>query len=201
MNMRRHHPAALPALAAVLAVVSALATSAAWGQVEREPNDPCPSAQNFGPITLPFSLNGNLDSSVNPDVDFFRVRGMPGSRVRIDLHSDDFDAYLGAFDSACNLLAEDDDSGGSLDSRLDMTYPSNGTLILAVTECCDGGFQGGGNGSYLLTVQESTSVTIAARLVDADTGLGIPGDYPVEGRANLELWSSASRLIARAGIT
>jgi hypothetical protein len=185
-------------LAGQLLLGSWLSAAPVWGQVELEPNDPCPSAQNFGPISLPWALNGNLDSSVDPDVDFFRIRGTPGMAVRIDLEGQSTgqgtlpDPYLGAFDSDCNLIAADDDGGDNVNSRLDLPVPANGLLILGVTECCDGGFQGGGNGTYLLSVQESTAIgSITGRLIDALTGLGIPGYYPVYGRAELRLCLSA----------
>ena len=54
--------------------------------VEAEPNHPCTSAQDFGAITLPFTVNGSLDSiPASPDVDFFKFTGTPGTSVRADL--------------------------------------------------------------------------------------------------------------------
>ena len=47
---------------------------------EVETNHPCPTAQDFGAVALPFTLDGSLDStSESPDVDFFS--SSCGSRV------------------------------------------------------------------------------------------------------------------------
>ena len=40
----------------------------------QESNNTCPTAQNFGAVALPFTVNGSLDSTPeSPDVDFFKV--------------------------------------------------------------------------------------------------------------------------------
>lgn len=51
-------------------------------------------------------------------------------------------------------------------------------LLPASAWSCDSGFFGGGNGPYVLSVQESTSVSIDGRIVDAETGFGLPGFHP-----------------------
>jgi hypothetical protein len=53
-----------------------LGLSAPASAQDTEPNNPCPSAQDLGAITLPFVQNGSLDSVSDPppavlDVDFF----------------------------------------------------------------------------------------------------------------------------------
>jgi hypothetical protein len=63
------------------------------------------------------------------------------------------DPFLGAFDSGCALIAVNDDWGG-LNSRLVLTIPADGILVLGVTRCCDGDFNQGGEGSYRITVRE-----------------------------------------------
>ena len=84
--------------------------------VEAESNNPCTSAQDFGAITLPFTVDGSLDSiPASPDVDFFKFTGPPGTPVKVDLEGSLTgkgtlgDPFLGFFDSACNLIATNDD--------------------------------------------------------------------------------------------
>lgn len=152
---------------------------------EEEPNNPCSAAQFLGDPGLPFSVIGSLDSLPEaPDVDFYRVAGVPGQFIRIDLEGavtnmgDLTDPYLGFFDSACNLLAVNDDSG-TLNSRLTVAVPDDGIYVLGATNCCDSEFLGGGVGSYTLTVSEPVLLgSIAGRAVDGETLLPLPGDAP-----------------------
>lgn len=155
-----------------------------FGQgLEEEPNHPCPSAQNFGAVALPFPLDGSLDSTPEtPDVDFFRFTGTPGSVVRVDLEGQATgkgtlgDPFLGFFDTGCNLIASNDDSGGTLNSRLVLT-PADGVFILGVTFCCDSGFFGGGVGTYQLTITPSAAIgSISGRVIDTVIGDPLPGD-------------------------
>jgi hypothetical protein len=151
---------------------------------EVEPNHPCPTAQDFGAVVLPFTLDGSLDSiPENPDVDFFRFTGTPGSIVRVDLEGQATgkgtlaDPLLGFFDTGCNLIVSNDDSGGTLNSRLVLTVPADGIFILAATVCCDSSFTGGGVGTYQLTIAPSAAIgSISGRVVDAVTGDPLPGD-------------------------
>jgi len=150
--------------------------------LEEEPNHPCPSAQLIDWVTPPFQVVGNLDSSQEPDVDFFHVMLPAGTSLQVDLQGETVgmgtlhDPYLGFFNAACELQASDDDSGGMLNSRLFITVPEGGA-ILAVTLCCDGDFVGGGEGSYTLTVSPAAFIgSIGGRAVDADTWQPLPGD-------------------------
>ena len=127
-----------------------------------EPNNTCPTAQGLGAIALPFTLNGSLDGSPLPgggDVDFVRFTGAPNTAVRVDLEGQSTgqgtlgDPFLGWFDAGCNLIATNDDNGSTLNSRLVVTIPNDGVVILAVTRCCDGGFDQGGTGTYQLNIQ------------------------------------------------
>jgi hypothetical protein len=150
---------------------------------ETEPNNPCNIAQDFGRPPLPTSVFGELTSTPEaPDVDFFRFSFAAGQTLQVDLQGSSTgqgtltDPYLGLFDSSCNLVAVDDDSGGSLNSRLVFEVPVDEVVTLGVTNCCDGAFAGGGQGSYLLTVSTLAAIdTITGRLVNADTGAGLPG--------------------------
>ncbi len=129
---------------------------------EVEPNNTCPNAQDFGTVTLPFTVDGSLDPipPASGDVDFFRFAGTPNSVVRVDLEGQSTgrgtlgDPFLGAFDSGCNPIAITDSGGIGLNAGFVITLPPDGVLTLAVTACCDFGFTEGGIGSYQLTIQE-----------------------------------------------
>jgi 5-hydroxyisourate hydrolase-like protein (transthyretin family) len=151
--------------------------------IDIEPNNSCQSAQDLSAQPYPFVLNGELDSSQNPDVDFFRFTGTPGLLATIDLEGQATgkgtlgDPYLGFFDSNCNLIATDDDGGESLNSRLEITIPDDGVFVLAATLCCDGGFAGGGSGSYQLTVAPVQFLgSISGLVTDAVSGKPLRGD-------------------------
>ena len=149
---------------------------------EIEPNNSCQTAQEVGAVSGSFVMDGNLDSSITPDVDFFRFSGTPSLAAIIDLEGQSTgkgtlsDPFLGFFDSNCNLIALNDDSG-TLNSHLEITIPADGIFILAATTCCDGEFLGGGNGSYQLTVAPLQYISsISGVVTDALNGKPLRGD-------------------------
>jgi len=86
-----------------------------------------------------FSADGNLDANDAPDklrnnpAKVFQVKMEGGKTYVIDLISNQFDAYLGLQDSAGNVLAQDDDSGGNLNSRIRYNVANAGTYRLVAT--------------------------------------------------------------------
>lgn len=157
--------------------------------VEVEPNDPCVEAQDIGPIdvTGTFSVQGSLDTPPDePDVDFFRFSATPGAQLIADHEGEATgkgtlpDPLLGLFDSDCNLLTDDDDSGVGLNSRLRFDVPPDGVFVLAATSFADFGFTGAGgsSGTYELTISPPPPSigSIAGRIVDALTGEPLPGN-------------------------
>ena len=157
------------------------ALNAASG-TEAEPNDSCPTAQDLGAVTLPFTMDGNLDSSLAPDVDFYRFTSTAGAPLIIDHEGEAtgkgtlFDPLVGAFDSNCNLIALNDDSSNH-NARLTMETPADGVVIIAATEYPDYLFVGGGNGTYQLTLTTYSPVgSISGRVIDFATGAPLTGD-------------------------
>jgi hypothetical protein len=157
---------------------------------EQEPNHPCEQAQFVGEAPLPFFIPGSLDSTEqDPDVDFYRITGLPGQLVSITLEGQATgmgtlsDPYLGFFDESCQLQAINDDDGSTLNSKLVVTLPDSGEYVIGVSQCCDYLFTGGGIGTYTLTVFEPVLIQyIAGRVVDSDTLSPLPGDsYPYAG--------------------
>jgi hypothetical protein len=158
------------------------ASTASTGS-ELEPNNSCQAAQDLTAAQYPLVLSGELDSSQSPDVDFYRFTGTPGSLTTIDLEGQGTgkgtlsDPFLGFFDSNCNLIAINDDSGGYLNSRLEITVPSDGVFVMAATRCCDYGFFGGGYGSYQMTIAPVQTIgSIRGVVTDAVTGTPLRGD-------------------------
>lgn len=185
MEKLRHLTTSSLALATLLLGGIIAAPSPALAQLtEVEPNDQCTIAQDLGAATLPFSLLGSLDSTPDvPDIDFFRFTGAPGDRVRVDLQGASSgkgtlgDPFLGVFDSGCNLIAVVDDGGIGVDSRVTLTIPADGIVVLAATVCCDSSFIGGGVGSYELAVAQIAEISsISGRIVDAVTAQPLPGN-------------------------
>lgn len=172
-----------------LSLAPALAQSS-----EVEPNDTCPTAQDLDSPPLPLIVTGELPADTS-DIDFFRFIAPPGTMVQIDHMGVSSgggtldDPYLGVLDSACNVLALDDDSGYGTDSKVFVAVPPDGVLVLAATSCCDGALigAGGSRGSYTITADVAHVVaSIRARLVDAETGEALVGWWPTNARA--ELW-------------
>jgi len=182
---------------AVLFAVSLFPSSSAFAQVslieEAEPNDPCVDAQVVDGVPLPISISGSLDSTDSePDVDFFRIKGVPGQYVSITLEGAATgmgtvgDALLGYFDATCRLIAIGSDDGVSSNSRLSVQLPESGEYVLGATQCCDPEFLGGGTGSYVLNVSEVRwAERIAGRVIDAKSLEPLAGDGPPFAGATL----------------
>ena len=166
--------------------------------VEVEPNDPCVEAQDIGPIdvTGAFSVQGSLDTPPDePDVDFFRFSATPGAQVTANHEGEATgagtlpDPRLGLFDTDCNLLTSNDDSGFGFNSRLLFDVPADGVFVLAATDAGDFDFTGGGfdSGTYQLTISPPPPSigSVSGRIVDARTGEPLPGDGPLFAFAEL----------------
>jgi hypothetical protein len=169
-------PQAIPSSAQRTAAAPTSATE------ELEPNNSCQTAQDAGTLSGQFVMNGNLDSSQVPDVDFFHLTGTPGAPISIDLEGQSTgkgtlpDPFLGFFDSNCNVITISDDYG-SLNSHIDTVIPADGIFVLGATTCCDGSFTGGGNGTYQLTVTPMPVIgSIRGVVTDAVTGRPLRGD-------------------------
>ena len=185
-------------LLAVSCLLIGLSSPTLAQAVEEEPNDPCTEAQDIGPIdvTGTFSVQGSLDTPPDePDADFFRFSATPGAQVVANDEGADTgagtlpDPLLGLFDAGCNLLALNDDSGGTLNSRLRFEVPPDGVFILAATSFPDFDFTGAGgsSGTYLLTISPAPPSigSISGRIVDALTGDPLPGNEPPFALAEL----------------
>ena len=149
---------------------------------EIEPNNPCQTAQDVGALVNPFVVDGNLDSSISPDIDFFRFTGTPGSIITIDYEGGANgqgtleNPLLGLFDSNCSLITFNDDNGSS-NSHLEINVPDDGIFVVAATAYPDFGFTGIGSGSYQLTVSPPQFIgSIGGVLTDSLNGKPLRGD-------------------------
>ena len=164
-----------------MALEQAAVTAAATG-TDVEPNNSCQTAQDVGAVAFPFVLDGNLDSTLEPDIDFYRFSGTAGLLIGIDHEGEPTgkgtlaDPLLALFDSNCNLIALSNDTN-SANARIEITIPSDGIFILAATAFPDFGFTGGGNGSYQLTVAPIPVIgSIRGRVIDANSATPLRGD-------------------------
>ena len=91
-------------------------------------------------ITLGQSITGALDPSDamledGSHYDIYTFSGTAGQRIRVMLRSEEFDSYV-AFgpwdgdDDEMSITESDDDSGGGLDSLLELTLPSSGEYAI-----------------------------------------------------------------------
>ncbi|MFQ3567976.1 MAG: tetratricopeptide repeat protein [Aggregatilineales bacterium] len=103
-------------------------------------------ANNRGTIEYGQQVTGNLPAGSAGDA--WTLRGSPGDRIIINMIAvGDTDPLIRLYDSKGELIAEDDDSGGNLNARLEFMLPGDGTVtILART------FFTGAGGAYELMV-------------------------------------------------
>ncbi|HEU4885645.1 MAG TPA: PPC domain-containing protein [Longimicrobium sp.] len=84
--------------------------------------------------------------------DAYAYTGRAGERLRVDLRSEDFDAYVSIgtmVDGTFTEIASNDDAedGEGLDSRLEVELPEDGRYVIQVTS-----FSAGGTGGYEVSV-------------------------------------------------
>ncbi|MBX9680604.1 MAG: PPC domain-containing protein [Gemmataceae bacterium] len=116
------------------------------------------------------------------------VKMRKGRTYVIDMISTDFDSYLRLEDSKGQNLAQDDDGGGNLNSRIRWTPANDDAFLIVATSL------GGGQGNYTLKVRPQTalpplkatpiafakgeeSIRVQAKLDDNDHPLGPNNAY------------------------
>jgi serine protease Do len=91
-----------------------------------------PRAVGKDGLTITDQINQNNVSDIGKLGKLYSVQLKKGQTYRIDLESGDFDSYLYLFDGKSKLLAQDDDSGGNLNSRIEFRAEHDGVFhILA----------------------------------------------------------------------
>ena len=126
-----------------LAVVGCLIAPAATPAGEKKK----PAPQDDVTINGQIVVNDLPDKVKNHPCKIHSIKMSKDKTYIIDLESRDFDAYLRVEDSAGNKLAQDDDGGEGLNSRIRFMPPKNDTYQLIATTFA------GGTGAYTLKVR------------------------------------------------
>jgi hypothetical protein len=130
--------------------------------------------------------------------DGFVIEGRQGQRVELRLVSTDFDAFLAVQGPAGFNLSNDDQSGGSTDSRLVLELPADGAYRVAATS-----FRPGGTGRYRLEVSAPPASAAVARPEPAEPlaiGAAVTGSLgPGDGRLASGEYTDRYRFTARRG--
>jgi hypothetical protein len=163
-------------------------TKVEWNDTWIEPNNTLATAKF---VYLPFdSSNPRQYTEIEPDgndVDFFRFDGRPGDAFVAEITSSALDTVLVLMDANGNILAQDDDGGAGLLSRIATFLPAKGTYYLGVSTYPDLDFSGDGVGAgrYVLNAQVADRITLTLG-DDATQAVGIPFSFPYQGQS----WSS-----------
>ena len=104
--------------------------------------------------------------------DQYMVTGEEGDRLRIEVNSDDFDAFLELLDSSGRRMS-DDDGGEERNARTTYQFSEEGWVVITVTS-----FDGLSAGSYELLVQEVDAGD--ATIIEGELGPGDP--RAIDGR-------------------
>ncbi|HKO96861.1 MAG TPA: Calx-beta domain-containing protein, partial [Pyrinomonadaceae bacterium] len=123
----------------------------------------CPSTT----LSLGQTLNGTLTTSdcifsgTTRYVDVYDFNGNAGQQISVTMNSSTFDTYLYLLDSGNQLLAEDDDGGGLLNSRIPgtvglFTLPATGMFRIYATSYSASGLNGS-TGSYTINLTSASS--------------------------------------------
>jgi Trypsin-like peptidase domain len=111
------------------------------------------------------TFDGTLDDNDPFDLERSKSRAQihqfpmkAGKTYTLDLMSEDFDAFLRIEDESKFKLADDNDGGGFLNSRIVFTPKEDATFRLAVTT-----FEGGQTGAYRLTIRETNAPPAEAK--------------------------------------
>ena len=99
----------------------------------------------LNPISVPGGASGELDGNGGDTWSFY---GYQGQVLTFDLFSEDFDTYIEVYDPYGSLVGSDDDGGESLNSRLIITLPIEGTYTLNAR-----GYQMTASGSYTISIR------------------------------------------------
>ena len=132
----------------------------------QNPGGTCPSAA----ISVGQSVNGSLSTSDcrlsdGSYFDSYTFSGTSGQQVSVSMSSSTFDTYLLLLRPDGTLLAEDDDGGGSLNSRIPagggtITLPATGTYKILANA-----FAANVTGGYTLSLAGAPVVTCAAAAI------------------------------------
>jgi len=105
---------------------------------EKEPNNGFDKAQ-------PVRIGQTIEGVINPggDVDVFRIDGKEAQRLVLEVFAARFgsplDSLLTLYDADGRIVASNDDSDGTPDSRVEATLPHTGPYFIALVDANDVG--------------------------------------------------------------
>lgn len=148
-------------------------------------------------LTVGQSVTGAVDPA--GDTDWYRLNVQQGQRYTISLAAANgdsesaLDTLLGVYDSEGNQLAANDDSEGTLNSRLAYAAQADGVVFVEARAFADAGA-----GAYTLSV-EASAIPADDAGNDAQTGARLTDGRPVTGVIEYEGDVDWYRLNARTG--
>jgi hypothetical protein len=153
-----------------------------------EPNNTLRKARQ---LHLPFSsANPWKYTEIEPagaDVDFYRFEASAGDAIVAEIVSSALDTVMVLMDARGNVIAQDDDGGTGVLSKIARFLPRTGRYYLGVSTYPDTDFTGDGEGTGRYVLNVATSDRIAITLDDDSTQeIGIPFAFPYQGQN----WSS-----------
>jgi hypothetical protein len=142
-------------------------------------------------ITLPFSsADPSRFTEIAPagaDVDFYRFEVLTGGAIVAEIVTSALDTVIILLDEHGNVIAQDDDGGAGVLSRIAAFLPGKGNYYIGVSTFPDTDFTGDGEGTgrYVLNVQTVDQISLN---LDDDSAqeIGIPFSFPYQGQN----WSS-----------
>ena len=94
----------------------------------------------------------------------WRLQGNADERVSVAMISEDFDTYLYVLGPGLDGVMSDDDSGGNLDARIDLTLPTGGPFTVIAA-----GLSSGNTGTYEIRVEppfDANTLATEGRTID-----------------------------------
>jgi hypothetical protein len=145
---------------------------------------------------------GVSNSVTNSGGDLWNFSGTQGDMIRLTTVSDQFDTYLTLYDSNLNVLFEDDDSGGNLDSLIDgYMLPYSGDYIVNVRA-----YDRVATGTYMLLLELLGSAGGGSVVVEPmvcggyTTQLVIGGQAQRTSGSNVRIRANPSRSAQQIGL-
>ncbi|MEM1056936.1 MAG: DUF4344 domain-containing metallopeptidase [Bacteroidota bacterium] len=126
-------------------------------------------------VTGELTSDDPVMSADNTHFDLYTFEGTAGEEVEISLSSDDFDTYLllrRAFGGELENVAEDDDGGTGINSRIRATLDRSGTYVIGANT-----YTAGATGRYTLTLArpDDAAPNAASDLATLRTGEPVLG--------------------------
>ena len=129
--------------------------------------------------------------------DVYQIQGRRGQRVELRLNSEDFDPYLLVTGPGGFQVSNDDGEEGSLNSRLVVELPADGTYRVSATS-----FEPGSMGAYRIEARQASANAQVAEPVTAQPislGSGLDGRLEQRDTREGEKFVDRYRITARRG--